>query len=169
MRNPYDVIGRIGLLLAIVGGINWLLVGLFQWNAVQWIFTQSGTQTVDSLGERIVYIVVGAGAVLAVPMLAATLARSRSRDLGMEDRGGSEELAMAGAGLSEDDTAFYSGAPKNDRELANRPQRVRTVERVVVTEPMPEPSATTEESFGHRTVEAADGSVDEGQETHRAA
>src|SRR5512141_429696 len=81
MRNPYDAIGRLGLLLAIVGAINWLLVGIFEWNLVKWIFTQSGTQTVDNLGERIVYIVVGVGGVLAIPMLAATLARARGRDV----------------------------------------------------------------------------------------
>ena len=81
MRNPYDMIGRLGLLLAIAGAVNWLLVGLFEWNLVQWLFTQSGTQTVGSTGERIVYIVVGVGGVLALPMLAATLARSRSRDV----------------------------------------------------------------------------------------
>lgn len=106
MRNPYDAIGRIGLLLAILGAVNWLLVGLFEWNAAQWIFTQSGTQTVDSLGERIVYIVVGAGGILAIPMLAATLARSR--------RAGYDEASATGErdDLRTDDMAYYSGAPK---------------------------------------------------------
>ena len=122
MRNPYDLIGRLGLLLAIAGAVNWLLVGLFEWNLVQWLFTQSGTQTVDNLGERIVYIVVGVGGVLALPMLAATLARSRSRDVSSEERGRST------AGLSEDDTDFYYGAPKNERELAREP-RARAQDR----------------------------------------
>ncbi len=40
-----------------------------------------------------------------------------------------------------DDTDFYYGAPKNDRELAREPQPVRRIERVVVEEPMPERSA----------------------------
>ena len=110
MRNPYDAIGRFGLLLAIVGAVNWLLVGLFEWNLVQWIFTQSGTQTVDNLGERIVYIVVGVGGVLAVPMLAATLARSRSRDVSDEERDRSDRY------VESDDTAYYLGAPKSERE-----------------------------------------------------
>lgn len=136
MRNPYDMIGRLGLLLAIAGAVNWLLVGLFEWNLVQWLFTQSGTQTVGSMGERIVYIVVGVGGVLALPMLAATLARSRSRDVSSEERGRS-------TGMSEYDTDFYYGAPKNDRELVREPQHVRRIERVVVEEPMPERSAAT--------------------------
>jgi len=78
MRNPYDWLGRLGMLLAIIGAINWLLVGLFQYNLVKAIFTSSGTQDA-STGERIVYIVVGVGGVLAIPMLAATLGRARGR------------------------------------------------------------------------------------------
>lgn len=116
MRNPYDSIGRIGLLLAIVGAVNWLLVGLFQWNFVQWLFTSSATQTAGT-SERIVYVVVGVGGILAIPMLAATLARSRSRDVEYEERdriNGDRDL----------DADFYAGAPKNDREAdRSRPSR----------------------------------------------
>jgi hypothetical protein len=184
MRNPYDMIGRLGLLLAIAGAVNWLLVGLFEWNFVQWLFTQSGTQTVGSLGERVVYIVVGVGGVLALPMLAATLARSRSRDVSSEERDRST------AGLSKDDTDFYSGAPKNERELAREPQRVRRIERVTVEEPMPERSAATsaaetsaeattsvvggeprspEERLRYGTVEETDEGLAEGYDERRRA
>ena len=175
MRNPYDAIGRIGLLLAIAGAVNWLLVGLFEWNLVQWIFTQSGTQTIDSVGERIVYIVVGVGGVLAIPMLAASLARARSRDVSSEEHGRST------AGLSEDDTDFYYGAPKNERELAREPQHVRRIERVIVEEPMPETSAeatasavgsesrSPEESLRYGTVEETDEGLAEGYDERRRA
>jgi uncharacterized membrane protein YuzA (DUF378 family) len=175
MRNPYDLIGRLGLLLAIAGAVNWLLVGLFEWNLVQWLFTQSGTQTVDNLGERVVYIVVGVGGVLALPMLAASLTRSRSRDVSSEERGRST------AGLSDDDTAFYYGAPKNERELAREPQNVRRIERVVVEEPMPETSAeatasavggqprSPEDRLRYGPVEEADEGLDEGYDERRRA
>lgn len=184
MRNPYDAIGRIGLFVAIAGAINWLLVGLFEWNLVQWLFTQSGTQIVDSMGERIVYVVVGVGGVMALPMLAATLARSRSHDVSSEERGRST------ADLSESDTDFYRGALKNDRELAREPQHVRRVERVIVEEPMPETSATTsaaetsaesttsvagtgprspEESLRYGTVEETDESPTEDYDERRRA
>lgn len=79
MRNPYDVIGRIGVVLAVLGALNWLLVGLFEWNLVRAVFTDSATQNVASLGERITYIVVGIGGVVAIPMIAATLSRGRTR------------------------------------------------------------------------------------------
>jgi uncharacterized protein len=120
MRNPYDAIGRIGLLLAIVGAVNWLLVGLFEWNLVAWIFTESGTQTVSTLGERIVYIAVGVGGLLAIPMLAATLARSRSRSVSDEGRERSDRY------VESDDTAYYLGASKSERESSReeRPSRV---------------------------------------------
>jgi uncharacterized protein len=122
MRNPYDAIGRLGLLLAIVGAVNWLLVGLFEWNLVQWIFTQSGTQTVDSVGERVVYIVVGVGGVLAVPMLAATLARARSRSTERTAHDSSDRY------VETDDTAYYLGAPKNEREESREPRPLRVAE-----------------------------------------
>jgi uncharacterized membrane protein YuzA (DUF378 family) len=118
MRNPYDTIGRLGVLLAIVGAINWLLVGLFEWNFVQWIFTESGTQTVGSVGERIVYIVVGVGGVLAIPMLAASISRARGRDVRTDERyesGRSREDMDAG------DTAFYLGASK-EAHAEGRPE-----------------------------------------------
>jgi uncharacterized protein len=126
MRNPYDAIGRIGLLLAIVGAVNWLLVGLFEWNLVAWLFTDSGTQTVGSLGERIVYIVVGVGGVVAIPMLAATLARSRSRDVRDERRDSSDRY------VESDDTAYYLGASKSARESSReeRPSRVSEPEPI---------------------------------------
>jgi len=80
MRNPYDLIGRTGVVLAVLGALNWLLVGLFEWSLVRAVFTDSATQNVANLGERIAYIVVGIGGVIAIPMIAATLSRgSRSR------------------------------------------------------------------------------------------
>jgi uncharacterized membrane protein YuzA (DUF378 family) len=76
VRNPYDWIGRLGILLAIIGAVNWLLVGLFEWNLVKAIFSDSGTQTATG-GERTIYIIVGIGGLIAIPMLAATLTRMR--------------------------------------------------------------------------------------------
>ena len=53
----------IALILIIVGGLNWLLVGLFKFNLVHFIF--------GSLGyvESIVYIIVGIAALVCIPML----------------------------------------------------------------------------------------------------
>lgn len=76
MRNPYDWIGRLGVLLAIVGALNWLLVGLFEWNLVKALFADSATQTATT-GERVVYVIVGVGGIIAIPMLAASLSRLR--------------------------------------------------------------------------------------------
>ncbi len=125
MSNPYDMIGRFGVLLAIAGAINWLLVGIFQWNFVQWAFTSSGTQNAGT-GERIVYVVVGVGGLLAIPMLAASLARSRSRDIGSEewDRVRGERRA--------DDAQFALGAPRNDREADRSAHPSRTAEPVPI-------------------------------------
>lgn len=47
----------VALVLLVVGGLNWGLVGLFEWNLVDTIFG-----TVPMLA-RLIYIVVGASAV----------------------------------------------------------------------------------------------------------
>ena len=82
-----------------------------------------GTQDAGT-GERIVYVVVGVGGLLAIPMLTASLARSRSRDVESEERD-------HGRGEREvDDAQFYLGAPKNDREAERSARPSRTAEPV---------------------------------------
>jgi uncharacterized membrane protein YuzA (DUF378 family) len=171
MRNPYDAIGRLGLLLAIVGAVNWLLVGLFEWNLVQWLFTDSGTQTVSTVGERVVYIVVGVGGVLAIPMLAASLARARSRGVEHAERDSSDQY------VETDDTAYYLGAPKNEREKSREPRPLRVAE----SEPAhaegetplrsaDSPRSDIDERLRYGTVEETDEGFDEStEERHRAA
>lgn len=46
----------VALVLVIVGGLNWLLIGLFQYNLVDSLFG------VDSVLSRIVYVLVGLSA-----------------------------------------------------------------------------------------------------------
>ena len=53
----------VALILLIVGGLNWLLVGLFQFDLVATIF---GGQ--DSLLAKIVYILVGLSALYCIKL-----------------------------------------------------------------------------------------------------
>lgn len=55
----------LALVLLIVGGLNWLLVGLFQWDLVASIF---GGQ--DSALSRIIYSLVGIAALYAFTFFA---------------------------------------------------------------------------------------------------
>ena len=55
---------KLCLAVLIIGGINWGLVGLFSFNLVGWLFGGSA-----SLLSRIVYVVVGAAALCAIPSL----------------------------------------------------------------------------------------------------
>lgn len=57
VRNPVDLIA---LLLVIVGGLNWGLVGLFDFNLVDALFG------VGSTLSRIVYIIVGLAALYMI-------------------------------------------------------------------------------------------------------
>lgn len=58
------MLDRISLILTIVGGINWLLVGLFQFDLVAFI---GGGQA--ALISRIIYTVVGIAALWCISLL----------------------------------------------------------------------------------------------------
>ena len=55
---------RFALSLVIIGAINWLLVGLFQFDLVAWIF---GGQA--ALLSRIIYAVVGVAGLWCISLL----------------------------------------------------------------------------------------------------
>lgn len=58
------VIDVLALVLSIIGGLNWGLVGIFQFDLVAWIF---GGQ--DALLSRIIYTLVGISAVWCISFL----------------------------------------------------------------------------------------------------
>ena len=58
------MIDTVSLLLTIIGGINWLLGGVFQFDLVAWIF---GGQA--ALLSRIIYTVIGAAALWCITLL----------------------------------------------------------------------------------------------------
>ncbi|MBB3113795.1 hypothetical protein FHS18_005908 [Paenibacillus phyllosphaerae] len=49
------------LIVLIIGGLNWLLVGLFEWNLVEEIFGDA-----DAVVTKIIYILVGLSALYAL-------------------------------------------------------------------------------------------------------
>ncbi len=58
------MIDRIALILSIIGGLNWGLVGIFQFDLVAWL---GGGQT--GVLSRIIYIIVGLAAIWCVSLL----------------------------------------------------------------------------------------------------
>lgn len=54
------VVDLIALIVVIVGGLNWMLVGLFEWDLVAQTFGR-----VSIVLSRIVYVVVGLAAIYA--------------------------------------------------------------------------------------------------------
>ena len=58
------MLDMISLLLTIIGGVNWLLVGVFQFDLVAWLF---GGQA--ALLSRIIYTVIGAAALWCITLL----------------------------------------------------------------------------------------------------
>ena len=58
------MLDRISLILVIIGALNWLLIGLFQFDAVAWI---CGGQT--ALLSRIIYAIVGLAGLWSISLL----------------------------------------------------------------------------------------------------
>jgi uncharacterized protein len=73
--------GLDGLTMAVlvVGGLNWLLVGIFEFDLVAWIFggMEFGETNVAS---RVVYILVGVCALYWIPRLPALLTKASRAD-----------------------------------------------------------------------------------------
>ena len=58
------MLDKIALLLVIIGGINWGLVGLFQLDAVAWLFGGSA-----AIISRVVYTLVAIGPIWCISLL----------------------------------------------------------------------------------------------------
>lgn len=58
------MIDRIALILSIIGGLNWGLVGIFQFDLVAWL---GGGQT--GIISRIIYILVGLASIWCISLL----------------------------------------------------------------------------------------------------
>jgi len=58
------MLDKIALILAVIGGLNWGSIGLFQFDLVAWIF---GGQ--DALLSRIIYTLVGLAAIWCISLL----------------------------------------------------------------------------------------------------
>lgn len=58
-----SIIQKIALAVTIIGGVNWALVGIFDFNLVTWLFQEG------SIPTRIIYIVIGVCALFNVVAL----------------------------------------------------------------------------------------------------
>ena len=58
------MLDRISLLLSIIGGINWLLVGLFRFDLVAYLFGGQAPTV-----SRVIYTVVGIAALWCISLL----------------------------------------------------------------------------------------------------
>ncbi|CAH1222091.1 hypothetical protein PAECIP111893_04812 [Paenibacillus plantiphilus] len=63
-RVPIKTLNIVSLLILIIGGLNWLSIGLFEWDLVSKIFDGS-----DTVGAKVVYIIIGLSALYALTFL----------------------------------------------------------------------------------------------------
>lgn len=61
---------KFALVLAIIGAINWGLVGFFNWNLVDAIFGGGASEETSGL-SRVIYAIVGLAGLAAIPLLKA--------------------------------------------------------------------------------------------------
>ena len=71
-----NIFYKICVILIIIGGINWGLIGLFSFDAVAWLLGGSA-----SLLSRAVYTVVGIAALCAIPSLFGSEPQARRAGL----------------------------------------------------------------------------------------
>lgn len=71
MRTPLD---RFALVVVIIGALNWLSIGLFQYDLVAAVF---GAGTQAGFWARAVYIVVGLAGLYAISLLFRSAERVR--------------------------------------------------------------------------------------------
>ncbi len=57
-----ETLQKICLVLTIIGAIVWGLIGLFDWNVVEWIFG-------DTMIPRLIYILVGISGLINIGIL----------------------------------------------------------------------------------------------------
>lgn len=69
-------LSRIALILVIIGALNWLLVGLFQWDLVSALFGGSAFRESSGL-SRIIYSLVGLAGIFSVKFLFDTREANR--------------------------------------------------------------------------------------------
>ncbi|SDW08611.1 hypothetical protein SAMN05444487_101265 [Marininema mesophilum] len=63
-----SALSRISMILVIIGALNWLLVGLFQWDLISAIF--GGDAIHESSGfSRVIYAIVGLAGIYSIKFL----------------------------------------------------------------------------------------------------
>lgn len=66
--NKTDVITKVLIVLAIIGAVNWGLIGFFNFNLVDAIFG-GGSAEETSVASRVVYALVGIAGLIALVLL----------------------------------------------------------------------------------------------------
>jgi hypothetical protein len=61
---------KVALVVAIIGAVNWGLIGFFNWNLVDAIFGGGSAEETSTL-SRVIYALVGLAGLAAIPLLKA--------------------------------------------------------------------------------------------------
>lgn len=67
-ERTFDVVEKTLLVVAIIGAVNWGLIGFFNWNLVDAIFG-GGAVEETSIASRVIYAIVGVAGLVALALL----------------------------------------------------------------------------------------------------
>ena len=84
-HNKTDIISKILITLAIIGAVNWGLIGFFNWNLVDAIFG-GGSREETSMASRVIYALVGLAGLASLGLLPKLHAEPVGRQTGYADR-----------------------------------------------------------------------------------
>ena len=69
---------KAAMIIAIIGAINWGLIGFFNWNLVDAIFGGGSAEMTSTL-SRVIYAIVGLAGLAAIPLLRARILHREPR------------------------------------------------------------------------------------------
>lgn len=82
--NALSKLAKTAMVIAIIGAVNWGLVGFFNWNLVDAILGGGPTE-MTSAASRVVYAIVGLAGLAAIPLLRSQMTH-RDRSAGVHSQ-----------------------------------------------------------------------------------
>ena len=68
-QKVLGIVNIVAPILVTIGAINWGLVGLFEWNFIEEVFSDGGSALSTSTLAKVIYILIGASALWNIGLI----------------------------------------------------------------------------------------------------
>jgi len=68
-QKVLGIVNVVAPILVTIGAINWGLVGLFEWNFIEEVFSDGGSALSTSTLAKVIYILIGASALWNIGLI----------------------------------------------------------------------------------------------------